>query len=185
MLAWLYGWMHRFDAAVRTDSYPKYALFKSALSGALFAYNRADIELLVKSERAASLNKYRELQDDEVLRHYISKSILKHHVQRVTLGAQETFRVVDNAIQQLKGPDGLDDNGDHIAAKPFQIYLLSGLARWNADRHAAAVFGCKGRKNRIYSSSLIHHLNKRCRALFGEEEVEETNSVHQFHLAMN
>jgi hypothetical protein len=105
-------WMHRFDAAVHTDSHPNYALFKCALSDALFAYkyNHADIELLVKSEHAASLNKYREIQDD-VLRLYISKLILKHHVRRVTLGEQETFRVVDNAIQQLKGPDGLDDNG--------------------------------------------------------------------------
>jgi uncharacterized membrane protein YccC len=80
------------------------------LSGALFAYNRADIELQMKSEHAASPNKYRELQDDEVLRLYISKSILKHHLQRVTLRAQETFRVVDNAIKQLNRPDGLDDN---------------------------------------------------------------------------
>ncbi|CAH1233517.1 Hypp771 [Branchiostoma lanceolatum] len=38
-----FHWMHRFDAAVRTDHHPKYALFKSALSAAVFAYNKEDL----------------------------------------------------------------------------------------------------------------------------------------------
>lgn len=55
------------------------------------------------------------------------------------------------------------------------MYLLSGIARWNADRQSEAVFGRKGRRNRVYSSPLIQRLNARCKALFGTVETEEEN----------
>ncbi|KAK3567644.1 hypothetical protein QTP86_020423, partial [Hemibagrus guttatus] len=81
----IFHWIHRFDAAIRTESHSKYAAFMSALAGAVLAYNRADLELLVKA--------------------------LKHHVWRVTLGAQETFRLIHLAVEELKGPAGLDESG--------------------------------------------------------------------------
>lgn len=65
--------------------------------------------------------------------------------------------------------------GDHCAMKPFQMYLLTGLARWNSDREAQAVQGGKGRKYMIYHTDIIHRLNTRCKSLFGEAEVEEVN----------
>lgn len=65
--------------------------------------------------------------------------------------------------------------GPHCAARPFQVYLISGIARWNADRAADSVYGKKGRNNRIYSSPLIQRLNSRCKDLFGEHEIEEPN----------
>ncbi|XP_056586283.1 uncharacterized protein LOC130407456 [Triplophysa dalaica] len=33
----IFHWIHRFDAAIRTDSHSKYAVFKSALAGAVLA----------------------------------------------------------------------------------------------------------------------------------------------------
>ena len=65
--------------------------------------------------------------------------------------------------------------GDHCAAKPFQVYLLSGLARWNSDRASDAVLGQRGRQHMVFSSSLIHRLNTRCKELFGDEQVPEVN----------
>ena len=44
----IFHWIHRFDAAVRTDHHPKYALFKSALSAAVFSYNKDDMALLIR-----------------------------------------------------------------------------------------------------------------------------------------
>lgn len=52
----IFHWIHRFDAAVRTDHHPKYALFKSALSAAVFAYHNGDMAVLVKAIRAGSPN---------------------------------------------------------------------------------------------------------------------------------
>ncbi|KAL6475081.1 hypothetical protein MHYP_G00161210 [Metynnis hypsauchen] len=62
--------------------------------------------------------------------------------------------------------------GPHCAAWPYQVYLISGIARWNSDRTSDAVFGGKGWHHRIYSAPLIDRLNTRCRQLFGET-VEE------------
>lgn len=111
-------WIHRFDAAVRTDSHPKYATFKSALSGALFAYNEKDLDLLIHAVRAGSPNNYKELKDELVRRHFISKYQLQHYVRRVTVGAQQTYALVEAAIQELKGQAGLDENGISLFKSP-------------------------------------------------------------------
>ncbi|XP_078586042.1 uncharacterized protein LOC144886445 [Branchiostoma floridae x Branchiostoma japonicum] len=52
-----FHWMHRFDQAVRTDHHAKYGLFKSALSAAVFAYNKEDMDRLINAIRAGSPNK--------------------------------------------------------------------------------------------------------------------------------
>ncbi|KAJ8049091.1 hypothetical protein HOLleu_01675 [Holothuria leucospilota] len=97
----IFHWIHRFDAAVRTDHHPKYALFKSALSAAVFAYNRKNTALLIKAITEGSPNRYEGLSNDD----------LKHFVRRVTVGALETYVWVQNAIDCLKGAAGLNENG--------------------------------------------------------------------------
>lgn len=62
--------------------------------------------------------------------------------------------------------------GPHCAARPYQVYLLSGIARWNSDRKAGSVFGMKGRNMLVYSSKLLDRVNNRCKKLF-KMEVEE------------
>jgi hypothetical protein len=239
-------WIHRFDAAVRTDSHPKYSTFKSALSVALFAYNKADLDLVTRTVHAGSSDGYKELTDAEISKLFISKYCLQHYVRRVTVGAQQTFALVDAAIEELKGQAGLDENeisllksnecvdeiwarqqyhleciqdppemnmyitkkhvnmngvdfpyygcirgnnslegfhahlprmipGDHCAIRPFQIYLLTDLARWNSNRQAEMVQGGKGRKYTMYQTDIIHRLNSRSAKLFGETGDEELN----------
>ncbi|KAK7131740.1 hypothetical protein R3I93_018338 [Phoxinus phoxinus] len=239
----IFHWIHRFDAALRTEAHAKYAAFKSALAGSVLAYNREDLQLLITAVRARDPATMEVVTDENVVRRYISRDQLKHHVRRLTLGAQETFRLVHLVIQELKGPAGLDESGvslfkspeaidemwtsqqrhleciqdppgmamyrvartttingvdlpyykglrgsnslegfhkslphmipgPHCAARPYQVYLISGIARWNSDRSSDAVFGGKGRHNRIYSAPLIDRLNSRCQQLFGEM-VEE------------
>ena len=107
----IFHWIHRFDAALRSDHHAKYALFKSALSAAVFAYNKDDMALLVKAIRAGSATKYSTLSDGEVIARCVSKDDLKHFVRRVTVGAHETYTRVQSAIDTLKGPAGLDENG--------------------------------------------------------------------------
>ncbi|KAL7826271.1 hypothetical protein SRHO_G00340090 [Serrasalmus rhombeus] len=236
----IFHWIHRFDAAIRTESHSKYATFKSALAGAVLAYNRTDLELLIKAVRAKDLPALKCVSDEDVVRRYISREQLKHHVRRVTLGVQETFRLVHLAIEELKGPAGLDENGvslfktpeaidemwaaqqrhleciqdppdmnmyrvarntttnnvdvpyykclrgnnslegfhktlpnmipgPHCAARPYQVYLISGIARWNSDRTSDAVFGGRGRRHRIYSAPPQHPLSAAVRGVCGGE----------------
>ena len=58
------------------------------------------------------------LSDEDVVRCYVSRDQLKHHVRRVTLGAHETFRLVHLAIEELKGPAGLDESGVSLFKSP-------------------------------------------------------------------
>ncbi len=106
----IFHWIHRFDAAIRTDSHSKYAVFKSALAGAVLAYNRADLELLIKAVRAKD-PAYDTVTDEDMVRLYVTREQLKHHVRRVTLGVQEILRLVQTAIEELKGPAGLEESG--------------------------------------------------------------------------
>ena len=48
----IFHWIHRFHAAIRTDSHSKYAAFRSALAGAVLPFNCGDLELLIKAVRA-------------------------------------------------------------------------------------------------------------------------------------
>ncbi|KAL6490796.1 hypothetical protein MHYP_G00011410 [Metynnis hypsauchen] len=51
----IFHWIHRFDAAIRTGSHSKCATFKSALAGAVLAYNCTYLELLIRAVRAKDL----------------------------------------------------------------------------------------------------------------------------------
>lgn len=61
---------------VNPKSRSKYAVFKSALSGAVLAYNRKDLELFNKAVRAKSVSK--SISDEDVVRLYIFKEQQKH-----------------------------------------------------------------------------------------------------------
>ena len=80
----IFHWIHRFDAALRSDHHPKYALLKSALSAAGFAYNKDDMALSVMAIRAGSPTSYNALSNGEVIARYVSKDDLKHFIRRVT-----------------------------------------------------------------------------------------------------
>ncbi|XP_078799714.1 uncharacterized protein LOC144990382 isoform X2 [Oryzias latipes] len=116
----IFHWIHRFEAAIRTDSHSKCAAFKSALAGAVLAYNKGDLDLLIKAVRAKG-EALKSLSDDCVIQQHIFREQLKHHVRRVTLGPQETFQLIQGAIEELKGPAGLDESGVSLFKTPEAI----------------------------------------------------------------
>ncbi|XP_028298128.1 uncharacterized protein LOC114460375 isoform X4 [Gouania willdenowi] len=59
----IFHWIKRFDAAIRTDHHAKYALFKSALSAAVFSYIKDDMALLIQAIRAGHPTKFDHLTD--------------------------------------------------------------------------------------------------------------------------
>ncbi|XP_059384593.1 uncharacterized protein LOC132118638 [Carassius carassius] len=125
----IFHWIHRFDAALRTDHHPKYALFKSALSAAVFAYNKDDVALLVQAIRAGHPTCYASLTDSQIVELHVSKSDLSHHVRRITLGAQETCARVQSAIGILKGAAGMDENQVHLFKDAAAIDHIWGTSR--------------------------------------------------------
>ena len=223
-----FHWIRRFDAALRSDHHSKYPLFKSALSGAIFAYYKDDPAFLAKAIRAGHHANMDLLSDAQVIQHHATSLDLKHFVRRITVGQAETYRHVQRAYDILKGSAGLVENGVHLfkedgaidevwagqqkhleclqdppglkmyihvksitrnditlpyyntmrgttqlegfhhflpemipdprcAAVPFQVYLLSEIARWNADREAQSVKGQKGRKAEKQSVFAFSH----------------------------
>ena len=114
MVARLDVWhfMHRFDAAVTSEAHIKYTVFKSALSGAIFAYNGDDLDKLVTALRAGLPPT--DISDDEVIKRFAKKDDLQHYVRRVTVGAQESFRLITDLINDLKGPAGKDESGNPL-----------------------------------------------------------------------
>lgn len=83
----IFHWMHRFYVAIRTDTHPKHAIFKSALSGAVFSFNKSDMDALLSAVRKGYSDNLEHLSDVEVIEHHVNRSQLAHHVRRVTLGA--------------------------------------------------------------------------------------------------
>lgn len=110
----IFHWIHRFDAAVWTDHHPKYALFKSALSAAVFSYNREDMALFLQAVREGHAHRYNSLSDGQLIDTYVTKRDLSHYVRRITVGPQETFVRVQSAIDILNGPAGMDENQVHL-----------------------------------------------------------------------
>ncbi|XP_033948249.1 uncharacterized protein [Pseudochaenichthys georgianus] len=199
----IFHWIHRFDAAIRTDAHSKYAVFKSALAGAVLAYNRTDLELLIEAVRAKDQDvghlAIEELkgpagQDQSGVTLFKTPAA----IDEMWVGQQRRLECIQDPpgmimyrvartttingvdlpyYKSLRGSNSLEGfhkslphmiPGPRCAARPYQVYLISGIARWNCDRSSDAVFGGKGRHHRTYSAPLIHRLNARCQQLFGE-----------------
>ena len=85
------------------------------------AYNRTDLELLIKAARAKDTDPFRSVSEQDVVRLYVTRDQLQHDMRMVTLGAQETFRLIHLAIEELKGPAGLDQSGVSLFKTPVMI----------------------------------------------------------------
>lgn len=169
----IFHWIHRFDAAVRTDHHPKYALFKSALSAAVFSYNKDDMALLIQAIRAGHPTKYDSLSDGQIIEMHVSKNDLKHYVRRITVGAQETFVCVQSAIDILKGAAGMDENQVHLFKDSAAIDRV-----WeNQQKHLECIQDPPGRD--MYT--ITKHVTRNGVRLPHYSTVRGSNSLEGFH----
>ncbi|XP_056608941.1 uncharacterized protein LOC130426276 [Triplophysa dalaica] len=137
----IFHWIHRFDAALRTDHHPKYALFKSSLSATVFAYNKDDMAQLVQAIRAGHPTSYASLSYSQIIEIHVSKSDMSHHVRRITVGVQETCARVNSAIDILKGSAGMDENQVHLFKEAATIDHIWG----NQQKHLECIQDQPGR----------------------------------------
>ena len=80
-------WLHRWDAVVIKQSHAKYGIFISALAGAILAYNKQDMDLLIRAIKNGNPEKYGNLRDEEMLS-FVKPYQAASYVRRVTRGVQ-------------------------------------------------------------------------------------------------
>lgn len=78
-------WLHRWDAVVIKQSHAKYGAFMSAMAGAVLAYNREDMMLLVQAVRLGNSEMYDRYTDQEMMA-FLKPHQVRSYVRRVTHG---------------------------------------------------------------------------------------------------
>lgn len=83
-------WLHRWDAVVIKQSHAKYGVFMSAMAGAVLAYNKGDMLLLVQAVRKGNEQLYANHTDQQMLA-FLKPSQIKSYVRRITRGVEVTI----------------------------------------------------------------------------------------------
>lgn len=78
-------WLHRWDAVVIKQSHAKYGAFMSAMAGAVLAYNKADMMLLVQAVRNGNPELYGRFSDEEMMA-FLKPHQIRSYVRRITRG---------------------------------------------------------------------------------------------------
>ncbi|XP_028298158.1 uncharacterized protein LOC114460411 isoform X3 [Gouania willdenowi] len=169
----IFHWIKRFDAAIRTDHHAKYALFKSALSAAVFSYIKDDMALFIQAIRAGHPTKFDHLTDAQVIDWHVGKYDLIHFVRRITVGAQETFVRVERVVDILKGAAGMDENQVHLFKDPSAIDRVWG----NQQRHLECIQDPPGRD--MYT--IVKYVTRNDVRLPYYITVRGSNSLEGFH----
>ncbi|XP_073715797.1 uncharacterized protein [Misgurnus anguillicaudatus] len=78
-------WLHRWDAVVIKQSHAKYGAFMSAMAGAVLAYNKADMMLLVQAVRNGNPELYGRYSDEEMMA-FLKPHQIRSYVRRITRG---------------------------------------------------------------------------------------------------
>lgn len=78
-------WLHRWDAVVIKQSHAKYGAFMSAMAGAVLAYNKADVMLLVQAVRNGNPELYGRYSDEEMMA-FLKPHQIRSYVRRITRG---------------------------------------------------------------------------------------------------
>uniref|UniRef100_A0A0F8AU07 C2H2-type domain-containing protein n=1 Tax=Larimichthys crocea TaxID=215358 RepID=A0A0F8AU07_LARCR len=78
-------WLHRWNAAVIKQSHAKYGVFMSALAGAVLAYNKVDMMLLVQAVRSGNPELYARYSDKEMMA-FLKPHQIRSYIRRITRG---------------------------------------------------------------------------------------------------
>ncbi|RXN13747.1 hypothetical protein ROHU_009480 [Labeo rohita] len=106
-------WLHRWDAVVIKQSHAKYGVFMSALAGAVLAYYKDDMMLLIQAVRKGNQELYASLPDEDMIA-FLKPHQIRSYVRRITRGVEETASAIESIITEFKGPAGLDIDGIHL-----------------------------------------------------------------------
>ncbi|KAK7912719.1 hypothetical protein WMY93_012930 [Mugilogobius chulae] len=145
-------WLHRWDAVVVKQSHAKYATFISALAGAVLAYNKDDMLLLVRAVRKGNQELYGKLSDMDMIT-FLKPHQIKSYVRRVTRGVQATATAIESIIAEFKSSAGLDIDGIHLFKSTEAVD-----SHWaNASKHLSCMQDPPGVQ--LYVSVKVVELN--------------------------
>ena len=83
-------WLHRWDKVVIKQTHAKYPLFMSSMAGAVLAYNKEDMTLLIQAVRAGNPDLYSKRDDDQMMG-ILKPHQVKSYVRRVTRGVNVSY----------------------------------------------------------------------------------------------
>ncbi|CAM4596855.1 unnamed protein product [Leuciscus chuanchicus] len=101
-------WLHGWNAVVIKQSHAKYGVFMSALAGAVLAYYKDDMMLLIQAVRKGNQELYASLSDEDMIALNLTRS------GAMSDGSPETASATESIITEFKGPAGLDIDGIHL-----------------------------------------------------------------------
>ena len=101
-------WLHRWDAVVIRQQHMKYRFFMSAMSGAILAYVKSDVDALIAAYKTQ--DEFKDMSNLEVM-NQLSDHHLATYARRVTRGATISADEVEAVLVEFKGPAGLDTEG--------------------------------------------------------------------------
>ena len=78
-------WLRRWDAVVIKQSHAKYGAFMSSMAGAVLAYNKADMMLLVRAVKLGNKELYDGYTDEEMMA-FLKPHQVRSYVRRITRG---------------------------------------------------------------------------------------------------
>jgi len=80
-------WLHRWDTVIIKQTHAKYGLFMSAMAGAVLAYNKEDMLLLIRAVRSSNEEVYAQYSEEQMIS-FVRPYQLKSYVRRVTRGVE-------------------------------------------------------------------------------------------------
>lgn len=86
-------WLHRWDTVVIKQSHAKYGAFMSALAGAVPAYNKDDMMLLVQAVRSGNQELYATYSDEEMIA-FLKPHQIRSYVRRITHGLDVSVKLI-------------------------------------------------------------------------------------------
>lgn len=80
-------WLHRWDAVVIKQSHAKYGVFMSALAGAVLAYYKDGMMLLIQAVRKGNQELYASLSDEDMIA-FLKPHQIRSYVRWITRGVE-------------------------------------------------------------------------------------------------
>ncbi|XP_052456825.1 uncharacterized protein LOC128016394 [Carassius gibelio] len=127
-------WLHRWGAVVIKQSHAKYGVFMSALAGAVLAYYKDDMMLLIQAVRKGNQELYASLSDEDMIA-FLKPHQIRSYVRRITCGVEETASAIESIITEFNGPAGLDIDGIHL----FKSAQAVNSHRATASKHLSCM----------------------------------------------
>ncbi|KAM9495307.1 uncharacterized protein Hap1MRO34_017081 isoform 2-T2 [Clarias gariepinus] len=104
----IYHFMRRLASGCTNEAHPLYKTFMAKLSCCIFEWDSSDVALLRKAKREQLKKEGVPGITQKLVDEHITKDELSLHCRRRTRGEQQTFMLIEQLLNELKGVKGSD-----------------------------------------------------------------------------